>query len=98
MQICQCELVKDFASLQGLKQRRLTGAAYHQVVASFMTALRQWQPHVLVQFEDFGNHNAFELLNKYRPQACVFNDDIQGTACITLAGVQYKQLKLLEPC
>ena len=74
--------------LQGLRQHRLRGAAYHEVVASFMTALRQWQPHVLVQFEDFANHNAFELLNEYRSHACVFNDDIQGTACITLAGVQ----------
>ncbi|CAL8463533.1 g3067 [Coccomyxa elongata] len=72
---------------KGLRQPRLRGAAYHEVVASFMAALQQWQPHVLVQFEDFANHNAFELLNEYRSQACVFNDDIQGTACITLAGI-----------
>ena len=74
--------------IQGLRQPRLRGAAYHEVVASFMAALQRWQAHVLVQFEDFANHNAFELLIEYRSRACVFNDDIQGTACITLAGAQ----------
>jgi malate dehydrogenase (oxaloacetate-decarboxylating)(NADP+) len=72
--------------MQGLRQQRLRGAAYNAVLDAFMGALRQWRPHVLVQFEDFGNHTAFDLLRRYRASACVFNDDIQGTACITLAG------------
>ena len=72
--------------LQGLRQRRLVGSAYWTVVEKFMTSLKQWQPHTVVQFEDFANHHAFQLLEKYRGSHCCFNDDIQGTACITLAG------------
>ena len=72
--------------MQGLRQRRLVGADYWEVVERFMTSLKQWQPHTLVQYEDFANHHAFQLLEKYRGSHCCFNDDIQGTACITLAG------------
>jgi malate dehydrogenase (oxaloacetate-decarboxylating)(NADP+) len=43
----------------GLKQRRLTGAAYDAVVGEFMSAVQAWRPHLMVQFEDFGNTNAF---------------------------------------
>lgn len=71
---------------QGLRQRRVAGAAYDALLDEFMAALRAWRPHVLLQFEDFANTNAFRLLARFRARACCFNDDVQGTACIALAG------------
>lgn len=72
---------------KGLRQERVRGEAYDALVEEFMVSVRQWQAHCLVQFEDFGNLNAFRLLHTYRTQQPCFNDDIQGTACIVLAGL-----------
>jgi len=71
----------------GLRQRRLTGDAFDELVEEFVMAAQEIFPGVVVQFEDFANHNAFRLLRRYRDRVCCFNDDIQGTASVTVAGI-----------
>jgi malate dehydrogenase (oxaloacetate-decarboxylating)(NADP+) len=71
----------------GLRQRRLDEVAYDELVDEFVHAAQLVFPGVVVQFEDFANHHAFRLLERYRNRICCFNDDIQGTAAVALAGV-----------
>ncbi|MFO1394326.1 MAG: NAD-dependent malic enzyme [Steroidobacteraceae bacterium] len=71
----------------GLRRPRLTGAAFDEFVEEFIEATQSVFPGVVVQFEDFANHNAFRLLERYRDRVCCFNDDIQGTAAVTVAGI-----------
>ena len=71
----------------GLRQRRLSGAALDELVDEFIEAAQQSFPGIVIQFEDFANHNAFRLLRNYRDKVCCFNDDIQGTAAVTVAGI-----------
>lgn len=71
----------------GWQQPRITGDEYYSLVEEFITAVQDKYPKALVQFEDFTTDNAYKLLDIYRDKCLCFNDDIQGTASVALAGV-----------
>ncbi|KAG2557787.1 NAD-dependent malic enzyme 59 kDa isoform, mitochondrial-like [Panicum virgatum] len=71
----------------GLRQPRLEGEEYLAVVDEFMEAVHARWPKAVVQFEDFQMKWAFETLQRYRNRFCMFNDDVQGTAGVALAGL-----------
>ncbi|TXG62819.1 hypothetical protein EZV62_009813 [Acer yangbiense] len=71
----------------GLRQPRLEGEEYLEIVDEFMEAVHARWPKAIVQFEDFQMKWAFETLERYRKRFCMFNDDIQGTAGVALAGL-----------
>lgn len=77
----------------GIQEKRLRGEAYDALVDEFMTAARDQFPDAIVQLEDFGNANAFRLLERYKRDVRTFDDDIQGTASVTLAGL-YSALRI----
>ena len=80
------EFLNDLLYL-GYPHKRIEGKAYFDLVDEFVTAVQEKYPNALIQFEDFLTPNAFALLNKYRNQVLCFNDDIQGTAAVALAGI-----------
>jgi malate dehydrogenase (oxaloacetate-decarboxylating)(NADP+) len=88
----------------GYPQHRLTGDAYYDMLEEFVQAVQKNFPNALIQFEDFATEQAYALLHKYQNRILCFNDDIQGTASVALAGVfastritgkPYKDLKIM---
>lgn len=71
----------------GWRHPRITGKDYDDFVDHFVQNIKRYFPHVLLQFEDFAQQHAYPLLERYHDQLCCFNDDIQGTAAVSLAAI-----------
>ncbi|KAH7406608.1 hypothetical protein DE146DRAFT_647928 [Phaeosphaeria sp. MPI-PUGE-AT-0046c] len=80
------ELLEDALYL-GQKIPRVRGEEYDKFVETFVSACKKRYPRAYIHFEDFGLNNARRILDKYTPQIACFNDDVQGTGCVTLAAV-----------
>jgi malate dehydrogenase (oxaloacetate-decarboxylating) len=78
----------------GWRHQRITGQPYWDFVDKFVSCIKRRLPNVLLQWEDFAKSHARPILDKYRDSLCTFNDDIQGTAAVTLAAI-YKALKII---
>jgi malic enzyme len=77
----------------GLRHKRIRGEEYQAFVDEFVKAVKEVFPNVCLQWEDFLKGNALKQLNRFRDQLCTFNDDIQGTAGVVLAGL-YAALRI----
>ena len=71
----------------GLRHERVRGAEYSAFVDEFVSVVQALYPKCCIQWEDFANFNAYAILQRYRDQICTYNDDIQGTAAVALAGL-----------
>jgi len=93
----------DDPMYMGARHKRIGQAEYDEFIDLFVCAIKRRWPNVMLQFEDFAQPNAMPLLTKYRDEICCFNDDIQGTAAVTVGsllaasrslGVKLSQLKV----
>lgn len=88
------ELLDDPLYL-GLRQPRLRGAEYDEMIEEFVMAVQEVFPRCCIQFEDFANINSIPILARYRDRVCCYNDDIQGTAAVAVAGI-FGALRILD--
>jgi malate dehydrogenase (oxaloacetate-decarboxylating) len=88
------ELLDDDLYL-GIRQERVRGEKYDNFVDTFVKTARKQYPNAYIHFEDFGLPNARRILDKYTPEIACFNDDVQGTGCVTLAAI-YAALKVAK--
>jgi malate dehydrogenase (oxaloacetate-decarboxylating)(NADP+) len=77
----------------GLRRERVRGDEYHAFIDEFVEAVQRLYPKCCIQWEDFANFNAVPILDRYRDKVCTYNDDIQGTAAVALAGI-YASLRI----
>lgn len=77
----------DSSLYLGLKQRRIVGVEYDEIIDEFISAVCERFPKALIQFEDFSTENAARILGRYRDRILCFNDDMQGTATVALSGI-----------
>jgi malate dehydrogenase (oxaloacetate-decarboxylating)(NADP+) len=81
------QVLLDDPLYQGLRKQRVRGEEYLAFIDEFVAAVDQLYPKCCIQWEDFANFNAVPILARYRDKICTFNDDIQGTAGVALAGI-----------
>jgi len=86
------ELLDDLLYL-GYPHKRLQGQEYFEIIEEFVMEVQKKFPKALIQFEDFTTYNAYNILKKFQNKVLCFNDDIQGTASVALAGI-YSSLQL----
>jgi malate dehydrogenase (oxaloacetate-decarboxylating)(NADP+) len=85
--------LRDDPLYLGLRQERVRGEPYNAFIEEFVGAVEELYPKSCIQWEDFANINAVPILARYRDRICTYNDDIQGTAAVTLAGI-YAALRI----
>ena len=90
------ELLDDPLYL-GYRHPRIRGSAYDEFVEAFVEGVSEVFPHVVLQWEDFKQHNAIRILDRYRHRITCFNDDIQGTGGVVLGGIFAGLRKLGQP-